>query len=404
MGASDVAFSLELARSSACGLGRELCDAVSEHLVRADGSSTKRLTLTLDQPFAPFLGEVLAQSAGAQRDRRSWRRGGHAGRGCRPGPGGARRPGGANPRRRPGRTSASLPARPSGAASRTTSRRWRRPSRTAGLTLPARPAFTDITGVFDAEGYAGALLDRVAALGRTLDSSGIDQLASALPLLDPVTRPLGSRPLPARVLPARHLGRAGGQPAPHRRPAGHRARQRAHPARPGHDGDRPADRRRGLDPEGRAGAAGRAAGRVAASASACVRSTPSGSSSSTFAPAGSTATRGRAQAFGLCLDQGTLVAGATGGTGVARDDSHRLGLMGDGGTAAGRAGCGRGTRRPRGSGLAAGHGRHHGPRREAAVERGRGPPEPIGPPVAHGRRGRAAQGVRHRAAWCATST
>ena len=50
----------------------------------------------------------------------------------------------------------------------------------AVLALPPRAVWTDTTGTFDEEGYAGSLLDRVAALGQVLSGREMEQHAAAL--------------------------------------------------------------------------------------------------------------------------------------------------------------------------------------------------------------------------------
>ena len=54
-------FSLLLAQSPACTLGRDLCDAVAQHLAEALAPEPDRVALTLTEPYQPFLAEVLGR-------------------------------------------------------------------------------------------------------------------------------------------------------------------------------------------------------------------------------------------------------------------------------------------------------------------------------------------------------
>jgi peptide/nickel transport system substrate-binding protein len=54
----DVAFSLRLAASPTCPLGRTLCDAVREHLAEVEAKEDA-VVVTLTAPHAPFLAEAL---------------------------------------------------------------------------------------------------------------------------------------------------------------------------------------------------------------------------------------------------------------------------------------------------------------------------------------------------------
>ena len=62
----------------------------------------------------------------------------------------------------------------------------------AKVSLPPRSRYLTATGDLDPEAYAGALLDRVAALDQILTGTGIDVEAAALPIIDPVKNALGS--------------------------------------------------------------------------------------------------------------------------------------------------------------------------------------------------------------------
>lgn len=190
---SDVAFSLEVAGSPSCTLGRDLCDTVAAHLRSVEATSSAHVRLTLDAPFAPFLAEVLGQlpilNESAVRAGTGGLLGATAGMDA------------SAPDRQVAAITTALNADPClvavppfgcrladhvGELEATLTR--------AQLPLPAHEIYTDVTGTFDAEAYAGALLDRVDTLGQVLSGFGVDQVAAALPLLDPMARPLGSGP------------------------------------------------------------------------------------------------------------------------------------------------------------------------------------------------------------------
>ncbi|MBA2570543.1 MAG: hypothetical protein H0V04_05120, partial [Chloroflexi bacterium] len=60
--AADAAFSLELLRSPACIQAEALCRIAREHLVSVATPDPMTLVLSLDQPFAPLLADVLAEA------------------------------------------------------------------------------------------------------------------------------------------------------------------------------------------------------------------------------------------------------------------------------------------------------------------------------------------------------
>ena len=189
--ATDVVGSLKIARSPTCSLGRELCATALDVLESVEEVDDRQVQLTLTEPYAPFLAEVLAQlpilddkalEAGASGIVR-----GASG------------------------TAASAPDKlvtdvykavgsdaclvaqpPTGCDLSDHTPDLERLLTRAGLDLPSRDAFTNDTGQVDEAAYANELLDRVASLGQVLSRSGTDRLAAALPLLDLSARPLGS--------------------------------------------------------------------------------------------------------------------------------------------------------------------------------------------------------------------
>ena len=191
--ASDVVFSLLLARSPACPLGRDLCDAVARHLDAAIAPEPDRVALTLLEPYSPFLADVLGRlpivSEVAVR----------AGAAAIVAGAGSLDPGApdAQVARIAELTNAEAclaESAPFGCRLADHVADLERTLTAAGLALPSHAIWTDVTGTFDGEAYGGALLDRVAALGRVLSGNELDQLAASLVLIDPVTRPLGSGP------------------------------------------------------------------------------------------------------------------------------------------------------------------------------------------------------------------
>jgi ABC-type transport system substrate-binding protein len=191
--ANDVAFSLRLARSPACTLGRDLCDVVASYLDAIAVEAADRLTITLTTPFSPFLAEalgrlpILSEAAVTQGTGEIV----EAAADLDP----------TDPDEQVARIARQTNADeclvaspPFGCRLADHISELEVTLAAAGLAPPPRSAWTDPTGTFDAEAYASTLLDRVAALGLLLTGSDIDRMAAALPLLDPAERPLGSGP------------------------------------------------------------------------------------------------------------------------------------------------------------------------------------------------------------------
>ncbi|MFN8620954.1 MAG: ABC transporter substrate-binding protein [Chloroflexota bacterium] len=191
--ADDVAFSLQLAQSPACTLGRDLCDSVGRYLDTVVADDPQRLTLTLTEPWQPFLAEALSRLPVVSED--------------------SVRAATAEIRAAAASLDPNAPDAMVESIAKATNQDecltddppfgCRLADHVAeleslltgvGLALPDHRLFTDLTGTFDAETYAGELLDRVAALGRVLAGEEVDQLAASLALIDPLERPLGSGP------------------------------------------------------------------------------------------------------------------------------------------------------------------------------------------------------------------
>ena len=191
--AADVVATLRLAKSPTCSLGRELCSTALDVLDSVEAVNDHRVRLTLSEPYAPFLAEVLAQlpilddmavRAGVATIVR----------------GAAGTPVDAPDKlvnavyHAVGADACLVEQPPSGCDLKDHTPELEQMLTGAGLGLPARAAFTNDTGQVDEAAYANELLDRVASLGQVLSRSGTERLAAALPLMDLMDRPLGSGP------------------------------------------------------------------------------------------------------------------------------------------------------------------------------------------------------------------
>jgi ABC-type transport system substrate-binding protein len=191
--ASDVVFSIRLARSPVCTLGRDLCDAVSSAVDSVEELAPDRVSFQLRKPWQPFLAEVLARVPIVSEDAV------RAGTQTIVEAMGSAEPGApdAQVARIAEATNADAcltTAPPFGCRLADHTADLEATLAGARLALPSREVYTDAAGTFDAEAYAGALLDRVAALGQVLTGRGTDPQAAALELLDPLAHPLGSGP------------------------------------------------------------------------------------------------------------------------------------------------------------------------------------------------------------------
>ena len=191
--AADVVASLKLARSPTCSLGRDLCSTALDVLDSVEAVDDHQVRLTLTQPYAPFLAEVLAQlpilddtavQAGVAMIER----------------GATGTPADAPDKlvnqvyKAVGADACLVEQPPAGCDLKDHTPALELMLTGAGLGLPSRQMFTNDTGQVDEAAYANELLDRVASLGQVLTRTGTDRLAAALPLLDLSDRPLGSGP------------------------------------------------------------------------------------------------------------------------------------------------------------------------------------------------------------------
>lgn len=190
---TDVLFSLRLAAAPTCPLGRELCAAVGDHMA---GSPTKRnnqVVITLNEPHAPFLAEALGRlpilSERAVKaatddlidaaDRLSQQRPDNVVNDI------------TSKMLRDGCTDAEPP---DGCRLVDHLDVLERVFQRARLETPPTEPFTDETGLFNEDAYAGELLNRLGALGQVFTTSSADKRSAALGLLDARVRPLGGGP------------------------------------------------------------------------------------------------------------------------------------------------------------------------------------------------------------------
>jgi ABC-type transport system substrate-binding protein len=189
----DVLFSLRMAASPSCPLGRELCAAVREHLAAPPQREEGEVIITLREPHAPFLAEALGRlpilsdeavmaATNVLIDA--------AGRLSLD---------------RPDtvvdeiteqmlREACADPEPPAGCRLVDHRERLERIFTRARLELPPELPYTDENGLFDEDAYVGQLLERLGALGQVFTTSDADKRSAALGLLDASIIPLGGGP------------------------------------------------------------------------------------------------------------------------------------------------------------------------------------------------------------------
>jgi ABC-type transport system substrate-binding protein len=189
----DVLFSLRLAASPSCPLGRDLCDAVGDHLARPPERDKDTIVVTLADPYAPFLADalgrlpILSESAVAKATEALVDAAGKLAED---------RPDAVvnditEQMLRPACAEANPPE---GCRLVDHRARLERVYERAGLQLPSEAPYTDETGRFDEETYVGDLLERLGALGQVFTTADADKRAAALALLDVTALPVGSGP------------------------------------------------------------------------------------------------------------------------------------------------------------------------------------------------------------------
>ena len=191
--AEDVLFSLRMAASPSCPLGRELCAAVRDHLASPPQRDDDEVIITLTEPHTPFLAEALGRlpilSEAAVKtateelidaaDRLS--------------------------QDRPDSVVDAITAQmlrdecadaepPEGCRLVDHREQLERIFERARLGLPSRLPYTDANGLFDEDAYVGDLLERLGALGQVFTTSDADKRSAALGLLDATIIPLGGGP------------------------------------------------------------------------------------------------------------------------------------------------------------------------------------------------------------------
>ncbi|MEX1297331.1 MAG: ABC transporter substrate-binding protein [Candidatus Limnocylindrales bacterium] len=191
--ASDVTFSLRMAASHSCPLGRTLCETVRTYMVDNPAKDENVVSITLSEPYAPFLTEVLAQlPILSQEDVKAATR---------------------EMVRAADRLNENRPDRlitriresvlrdactdqepPDGCRLADFRQQLESVFRRADIDLPSQAPYTDATGSLDENAYLGDLLDRLAALAQVFDSASQDRNSAALGLLDATVTPFGSGP------------------------------------------------------------------------------------------------------------------------------------------------------------------------------------------------------------------
>lgn len=193
--AADAVLSLQMAASPSCPFLRDLCDAAATHLASAtaDEATGMRLTLTLRQPWAPFLAEVLGRlpllSRAALTSAADAITAGASGLDAT-----ALR---SRIERITQETNAErclVASPPSGCRLADYADELVAPLRAAGAAIPPPERFATADGAFDEEARSGSLLRSVDWLVTVLTADGVDRLAAALPIVDVTRSPLGGGP------------------------------------------------------------------------------------------------------------------------------------------------------------------------------------------------------------------
>jgi ABC-type transport system substrate-binding protein len=191
--ASDVAFSLRMAASLSCPLGRTLCETVRTYMVDNPERDENVVTITLSEPYAPFLTEVLAQLPILSQD--------DVKEATQEMVDAADRLNENRPDRLITRIRESIlrdvctdPEPPDGCRLADFRGQLESVFRRAEIALPSKAPYTDASGNLDENAYLGDLLDRLAALAQVFDSGSQDRNSAALGLLDATVTPFGSGP------------------------------------------------------------------------------------------------------------------------------------------------------------------------------------------------------------------
>ena len=191
--ASDVTFSLRMAASPSCPLGRTLCETVRNYMDGNPQRDDNVVTVKLREPYAPFLTEVLGRlpilseaDVTAATDELI-------------------EAAGRLSQNRPDNIIAEIVAQtlrdecletepPDGCLLRDHRDELERIFTRARIDLPPRTPFVDETGAFNEDAYLGALLKRLEALAQVFGSEASDRNSAALGLLDATVKPFGGGP------------------------------------------------------------------------------------------------------------------------------------------------------------------------------------------------------------------
>jgi ABC-type transport system substrate-binding protein len=191
--AGDVLFSLRMAASHSCPLGRNLCETVRTYMTEDPQRDDNVVTFTLSEPYAPFLTEVLAQLPILSQDAVKAATEDLISAADRLNDD------------RPDKLISDIyeavlsdecsdPEPPKGCRLVDYRKQLEQVFRRAQIDLPSEAPYTDRTGYFDEDAYLGDLLDRLAALAQVFDSDAKDKNSAALGLLDATVTPFGGGP------------------------------------------------------------------------------------------------------------------------------------------------------------------------------------------------------------------
>jgi ABC-type transport system substrate-binding protein len=191
--ASDVTFSLRMAASPSCPLGRALCETVRNYMVGNPERDDNVVSIELREPYAPFLTEVLGRLpilSEADVKTATDELIAAAGR---------------LNENRPDAIISEITQQtlrdecleaepPDGCRLRDHREDLEQIFTRARIDLPPRAPYVDETGAFNEDAYLGALLKRLEALAQVFSSLDSDKTSAALGLLDATVKPFGGGP------------------------------------------------------------------------------------------------------------------------------------------------------------------------------------------------------------------
>jgi len=192
LNADDVTFSLRMAASPSCPLGRSLCETVRNHMVSIERDE-KTVIIKLSEPHSPFLAEALARlPILSEADVKAATKGMIEAADRL----NENRPDAVITRiwDETGREECLEPDPPKGCLLRDYRADLERIFTRAKIDLPPMEPYIDETGLFDEDAYLGDLLKRLEALAQVFDSGVRDRNSAALGLLDATVEPFGGGP------------------------------------------------------------------------------------------------------------------------------------------------------------------------------------------------------------------